>query len=115
MPLERCILKTFNNLPLLAMRGNFFFPNVKAKVEVARTISRNAVKFALENGGIFFMVSQVDATQTSPKELGDVYDVGVIAEVLAVEKDDEQSVIIRADIGSGENFLFPSFHGYYFR
>lgn len=94
MPLERCILKTFNNFPLLAMRGNFFFPNVKAKVEVARTISRNAVKFALENGGIFFMVSQVDATQTSPKELGDVYDVGVIAEVLAVEKDDEQSVII---------------------
>ena len=32
------------------MRGNFFFPNVRAKVEVAREISVNAIKFALENG-----------------------------------------------------------------
>ena len=42
------------------MRGNFFFPNIRAKVEVARDISRNALKYAMENGGKFFMVSQID-------------------------------------------------------
>ena len=44
----------YNNIPVLAMRGNFFFPNIRAKVEVARDISRNAVKFALDNGGARF-------------------------------------------------------------
>lgn len=87
-------MKIYNNLPLLAMRGNFFFPNVKAKVEVARTISRNAIKLAMENGGQFFMVSQIDATQATPIAQSDFYQVGVVAEVLSVDKNTEESLVI---------------------
>ena len=61
----------YDNLPVLAMRGNFFFPNIRAKVEVAREISRNAIKFALDNGGKFFMVSQLDGTKPSPTSPAD--------------------------------------------
>lgn len=87
-------LKQYSSLPLLAMRGNFFFPNVKAKVEVARVISRNAVKFAMENGGKFFMVSQINPAQATPVAQSDFYEFGVIAEVVAVEKNTEESVVV---------------------
>ena len=75
----------YNNLPVLAMRGNFFFPNIRAKVEVAREISRNALKFALENGGKFLMVSQIDSSKSNPTVTTDFYTVGVIAEIVSVE------------------------------
>ena len=75
----------FNNLPVLAMRGNFFFPNIRAKVEVAREISRNALKYALENGGKFLMVSQIDGSKASPTVVTDLYTVGVVAEIVSVE------------------------------
>ena len=87
-------MKTYNNLPLLAMRGNFFFPNVKAKVEVARLISRNAIKFALENGGLIFMVSQIDPSLATPVARSDFFETGVVAEVLSVGKNTEESVVI---------------------
>ena len=75
----------YNNLPVLAMRGNFFFPNIRAKVEVAREISRNALKFALENGGKFLMVSQIDGSKATPTVSTDFYTVGVVAEIVSVE------------------------------
>lgn len=87
-------MKTYNNLPLLGMRGNFFFPNVKAKVEVARQISRNAIKFALENGGLLFMVSQVDPSVSAAVSQNDFFGVGVVAEVLSVGKNTEESLVI---------------------
>ncbi len=87
-------MKTYNNLPLLGMRGNFFFPNVKAKVEVARPISRNAIKFALENGGLMFMVSQVDPSRATPIAQNDFFNVGVVAEVVAVNKNTEDSLVV---------------------
>lgn len=87
-------MKTYSNLPLLGMRGNFFFPNVKAKVEVARQISRNAIKFALENGGLLFMVSQVDAAVSTAISQNDFYEVGVVAEVLSVGKNTEESLVV---------------------
>ena len=75
----------YNNMPVLAMRGNFFFPNIRAKVEVAREISRNALKYALENGGKFLMVSQTDISKATPNAVADFYSVGVIAEIASVE------------------------------
>ena len=78
-------MTVYNNVPVLAMRGNFFFPNIRAKVEVAREISRNALKYALENGGRFLMVSQIDPSKSNPASLADVYATGVIAEIASVE------------------------------
>ena len=86
----------FTNLPVIAMRGNFFFPNVRAKIEVARTISVNAIKFAIENGGKFFMVSQLDPSSANPKGAQDLYTVGVIAEVVSIDSANDQSTTVTA-------------------
>ncbi len=86
----------YNNIPVLAMRGNFFFPNIRAKVEVARDISRNAVKFALDNGGKFLMVSQISGAKASPKTSADLYTVGVVAEIASVESATSEATVIVA-------------------
>ncbi len=86
----------YNNIPVLAMRGNFFFPNIRAKVEVARDISRNAVKFALDNGGKFLMVSQISGAKASPKTSADLYTVGVVAEIVSVESATSEATVIVA-------------------
>jgi len=87
---------TYSNLPVLAMRGNFFFPNIRAKVEVARAVSRNAVKFAVENGGKFFMVSQIDPSKPSVSNASDLYTVGVLAEIVSVESATPEITVIIA-------------------
>lgn len=84
----------YDNLPVLAMRGNFFFPNIRAKVEVARDISRNAIKYALDNGGKFFMVSQLDGVKNMPNSTADLYQVGVIAEIASVESATSESTVV---------------------
>ena len=85
-----------NNLPVLAMRGNFFFPNIRAKIEVARDISRNALKYALENGGKFLMVSQIDSSKAKPTSTADFYQVGVIAEIASVESATSDATVVMA-------------------
>lgn len=84
----------YDNLPVLAMRGNFFFPNIRAKVEVARDISRNAIKYALDNGGKFFMVSQLDGIKNMPSQPSDLYQVGVVAEIASVESATSESTVV---------------------
>lgn len=86
-------MNTYEVLPLLAMRGNFFFPNVKAKVEVARTMSRNAVNFAAKNGGLMLMVSQLDPSNAAPSAQSDFFEVGVVCEILGIEQNNEESVV----------------------
>ena len=77
-------MNSYSNIPVLAMRGNFFFPNVRAKVEVAREISVNAIKFALENGGKLFTVSQLDPAKADFTGQTDIYNVGVLAEIVSI-------------------------------
>ncbi len=91
---EVTTLTNFTNLPVIAMRGNFFFPNVRAKIEVARTISVNAIKFAIENGGRFFMVSQLDPASSNPKGAQDLYTMGVIGEIVSVDNVNDQSMTV---------------------
>ena len=99
----------YNNLPVLAMRGNFFFPNIRAKVEVAREISRNALKFALENGGKFLMVSQIDGSKATPTATTDFYGVGVLAEIASVESATVEATTVMArtfDVGKITHWSF---------
>lgn len=90
-------MTNFTNLPVIAMRGNFFFPNVRAKIEVARAISLNALKFAIENGGKFFMVSQLDPASSNPSGEQDLYTVGVIGEIASIDgaKDQVMTASVR--------------------
>ncbi len=86
----------YNYIPVLAMRGNFFFPNIRAKVEVARDISRNALKYALENGGKFLMISQIDNAKANPSGIADFYSVGVLAEIASVESATVEATTVMA-------------------
>ncbi|MCH5151428.1 MAG: endopeptidase La [Clostridiales bacterium] len=91
------------------MRGNFFFPNIRAKVEVAREISRNALKYALENGGKFLMVSQIDGSKAKPTVTTDFYGVGVVAEIASVESATVEATTVMArtfDVGKITHWSF---------
>ncbi len=101
----------YNNIPVLPMRGNFFFPNIRAKVEVSRTVSRNALKYALENGGKFLMVSQIDASKANPSSVADFYTVGVIAEIASVENASVEVTTVMArtfDVGKITHWNFSA-------
>ena len=73
----------FNNIPILAMRGNFFFPGVRAKVEVSREISVNAINFVVKNGGLIFMTSQTNPDGSTFTAQDDIYQTGVLAEIVS--------------------------------
>ena len=66
------------------MRGNFFFPNVRAKVEIAREISRNAFRFGIDHGRKIFLVSQIDPDRADVPAETDLYTVGVIAKITSI-------------------------------
>jgi ATP-dependent Lon protease len=71
-------------MPIFAMRGNFFFPNVRAKVEIAREISRNAFRFGIDHGRKIFLVSQIDPDRADVPAETDLYTVGVIAKITSI-------------------------------
>ena len=66
------------------MRGNFFFPNVRAKVEIAREISRNAFRIGIDHGRKTFLVSQIDPDRADVPAETDLYTVGVIAKITSI-------------------------------
>lgn len=74
----------YSNMPIFAMRGNFFFPNVRAKVEIAREISRNAFRFGIDHGRKIFLVSQIDPDRADVPAETDLYTVGVIAKITSI-------------------------------
>ncbi len=74
----------YSNMPIFAMRGNFFFPNVRAKVEIAREISRNAFRFGIDHGRKIFLVSQIDPDRADVPAETDLYTVGVIANITSI-------------------------------
>lgn len=74
----------YSNMPVFAMRGNFFFPNVRAKVEIAREISRNAFRFGIDHGRKIFLVSQIDPDRADVPAETDLYTVGVIAKITSI-------------------------------
>lgn len=74
----------YSNMPIFAMRGNFFFPNVRAKVEIAREISRNAFRFGIDHGRKIFLVSQIDPDRADVPAETDMYTVGVIAKITSI-------------------------------
>ena len=74
----------YSNMPIFAMRGNFFFPNVRAKVEIAREISRNAFRFGIDHGRKIFLVSQIDTDRADVPAETDLYTVGVIAKITSI-------------------------------
>lgn len=77
-------MSIYSNLPLVAMKDNIFLPNTKARLEVSREFSKNAIKLALENGGKLFMVGQTDPSTEEITQNG-LHLVGVVGEITSVD------------------------------
>ena len=68
------------SMPLLALRGMVIFPKSSVTFEVARKKSIAALRAAFNSGGLIFLVTQHNATETDPTP-DKLYDVGCIGRV----------------------------------
>jgi ATP-dependent Lon protease len=73
------------NMPMLAIRGLVVFPHSVVHFDVSRERSETALKAALANGKLIFLVAQNDNTVEEPC-LKDLYKVGTVAEIRQILK-----------------------------
>ena len=71
---------TYNNMPLLALRGLTVFPNMILHFDVGRSKSTKALEQAMVNDQYIFLVAQKDATVDDPTP-EDLFQVGTISKV----------------------------------
>ena len=67
-------------LPMLPLRGIVAFPYTVLNLEVARPASMKSVDEAMKKDRLIFLASQKDMRVEEPS-VKDVYDIGVIARV----------------------------------
>ncbi len=79
------MLEINKNMPLLALRGLVVFPKTSCTFDVARTKSINALKAAMDNDRLLFVVTQKNFYAEEPTE-GDLYDVGCVVRVKQILK-----------------------------
>ena len=72
-------------LPVLALRGLVVFPGMMLHFDVSRRQSINAVRAAMSENQYIFLTAQKDAGADFV-QIGDVFEVGVIAKILQVVK-----------------------------
>ncbi|WP_317855677.1 endopeptidase La [Chakrabartyella piscis] len=72
-------------LPMVALRGTTLFPNMAISFPVGRQKSLDAIRAGEESGGKIFVVTQKEASETSPKK-NDLYAMGVVARIKQVLK-----------------------------
>jgi len=72
-------------MPLLPLRGVLVFPHVIMHLDVGREKSVAALEAAMEANQKILLVSQMEAYSDEP-EIGELYDVGTIAEIKQVIK-----------------------------
>lgn len=78
-------------LPLLPLRGLVLFPNMKLHFDIGRKRSARAIEAAMKGNQKIFIVAQKDIQCSDPKA-DDVFDVGVIAKVVQIIKQPENTV-----------------------
>jgi ATP-dependent Lon protease len=74
------VITTFENLPMLALRGLSVFPNMLLNFDVERAMSVAALNVASEGERRIFLLAQKDISKESPTE-ADLYKVGTICYV----------------------------------
>lgn len=72
-------------LPLLPLRGMLVFPGMVMNLDIARERSLNAVNAAMRRGKHILLVAQKNTEREEP-ELGNLYRVGVVAEIKQMVK-----------------------------
>ena len=81
-------METYNNiynLPVLPLRGLVVFPKTMLHFDVAREQSKRAVKTAMNNNQLIFLVAQKDPAVKEPTD-NDLFSIGVIAKIIQVLK-----------------------------
>ena len=81
-------METYNNiynLPVLPLRGLVVFPKTMLHFDVAREQSKRAVKTAMNNNQLIFLVAQKDPALKEPTD-NDLFSIGVIAKIIQVLK-----------------------------
>ena len=93
-------------LPAVALRGMTILPGMIAHFDVSREKSVKAVEEAMMGEQRIFLVTQRDAEQEEP-EIGDLYKIGIIAEIKQVIK--LQNDIIRILVEGKERAELSAF------
>ena len=82
--------------PLLPLRDVVVFPGQTESLFVGRARSIAAVEQAQEKGGELVLAAQRKATQEDP-EAGDIYDVGVLANIVEITRMPDGNVKVRVE------------------
>ena len=102
---------TKNNmtLPVLPLRGLVVFPKSLIHFDVGRTKSIAAINYAMKNEQLVFLATQKDASANDPT-LIDLFKTGVIAKVVQVIKQPENSTRIVIEGQCRANIVSPVFN-----
>nr|WP_242990327.1 LON peptidase substrate-binding domain-containing protein [Ruminococcus sp. AM28-29LB] len=87
-------------LPVLPLRGLVVFPKSLIHFDVGRKKSITAINKAMKADQLVFLTSQKDAAINEP-DIFDVYDTGVIAKVVQVLKQPENTTRIVIEVNAG--------------
>ncbi|MGN0214888.1 MAG: endopeptidase La [Muribaculaceae bacterium] len=84
------------DLPILALRNMVLFPGITMPVAVGRSKSMALVKAAQKTNSLIGVVCQIDSSNDDPGQ-SDLYEVGVVAEILKVLElpDNSTNVILQ--------------------
>ena len=80
-------------LPVLPLRGLVVFPKSLIHFDVGRSKSINAITRAMKNDQLVFLVAQKDPSENDP-DLTNVYSMGVVAKIIQVLKQPDNSTRI---------------------
>ena len=72
-------------MPVLALRGLVIFPKTLASFDIGRKKSANALKYAMDNDRLVYVVTQKDAFVDDPID-SDLYSIGCVVKVKQVLK-----------------------------
>jgi ATP-dependent Lon protease len=99
-----------NNMtvPVLPLRGLVVFPNTLIHFDVGRKKSIAAISRAMRENQMIFLATQKDATENEPK-ITDLYSIGVIAKVVQVIKQPENTTRIVIEGQSRARIVAPVF------
>lgn len=86
----------YNRFPAIALRGLVIFTDSVVHFDVGREKSVKAVEYAMDHGRKVYLVPQVDLDVEDPSS-ADIYDVGVVAEIKQILKNQDGIVRIMVE------------------
>lgn len=88
---------TYDKIPVITLRGAVIFPGSKMHFDIIRRQSILALEKAIKQDQKVFFVTQKDFTVEEP-DVDEIYDVGVIANILQMTRIDSEEIKILIEI-----------------